>query len=319
MVVTREVVSFSETLPPHADRRGEVLAGFQRPAKTLSPKYFYDERGSQLFEAITRTQAYYPTRTECAILRHHGDAMAEAVGRESVLIELGSGNSEKIRLLLEALRPHLYMPIDISRDFLRASAESLAAAYPWLEVHGVCLDFTQPFELPLPLTDRRRFAFYPGSSIGNFAPPQAQRLLANVRTVVGDDGGLLIGVDLQKDEAVLNAAYNDPEGWTAAFNRNALAHLNQLFDSNFDLNLFEHVAFYNAAAGRIEMHLEARCRHQVHLAGETIHFEKGERIHTENSYKYTQAGFAALAEAAGFHIAERWLDKRHYFAVFLLR
>lgn len=319
MVVTREVVSFSETLPPHADRRGEVLAGLQRPHKTLSPKYFYDERGSQLFEAITRTQAYYPTQTECTILRRHGAAMAAAVGRDSVLIELGSGNSEKIRLLLEALRPHLYMPVDISRDFLLAAAESLAAAYPWLEVHGVCLDFTQPFELPLPAGDRRRFAFYPGSSIGNFAPLQAQHLLANLRAVVGNEGGVLIGVDLQKDEAVLNAAYNDPEGWTAAFNRNALAHLNRLFNGTFDLDNFDHVAFYNAAAGRIEMHLEARVRHQVRLAGETIQFERGERIHTENSYKYTPASFAALAEAAGFHIAEQWLDDRNYFAVFLLR
>ena len=318
MEITREVISFSDVLPPQTNVRDEVLAGLTAPDKTISPKFFYDARGSRLFEAITRTPEYYPTRTEIALMREFGADMAAAIGPDTVLIELGSGSSVKIRLLLEALRPHLYVPVDISREFLLQSAERLVGEYPWLDVHVVCLDFTQPFSLPLPTTGHRRLAFFPGSSIGNFTPEEAQRFLEQVRDLVGEDGALLIGVDLQKDETVLDAAYNDAEGWTEAFNLNALLHLNRLLNGNFDPNRFRHIAYYDAGRHRIEMHLEARVSHRVQLAGQEIDFRAGERIHTENSYKYTRGSFEDLAATAGFSVDAFWTDDKQYFGVFLL-
>ncbi len=298
---------------PEEDILTEVLTGLRRSPKTLPPKYFYDEEGSRLFTQITRQQEYYPTRTEISIFRRHASDIAEVIGSKITLIEYGSGSSEKIRLLLEAVKPEIYAPLDISEQYLRQAVASLAETFPWLEIHATAADYSQEVTLPF-RTRGRRVAFFPGSSIGNFAPPEAQQFLTRIRTLVQDDGGLLIGVDLKKDKQILDQAYNDKAGVTAAFNLNMLSHLNQVAGADFDREKFSHLAFYNEDEGRIEMHLEAQSSHEVNIGDGSVSLRAGERIHTENSYKYSIEEFEALASACGFNLQQRWTDENAWFA-----
>ncbi|QKT03725.1 L-histidine N(alpha)-methyltransferase [Ectothiorhodospiraceae bacterium 2226] len=312
-------VHFYNHRPAPARLEQEVLAGLAARSKAIPPKFFYDARGSALFDAICEQPEYYPTRTEIAILRRHAGEMAGLMGPNALLIELGSGSSQKVRLLLEALQPAAYMPLDISEQHLLRAAHALAEDYPWLEVHAACVDYSSSLTLPPCPPGARRVAFFPGSSLGNFEPDQAQAFLKRVADAVRPDGGLLIGIDLKKDARVLDRAYNDAEGVTAAFNLNLLARINRELGADFDLDGFEHCAFYNAARGRVEMHLVSRRDQQVRMAGRTVRFAAGEHIHTENSYKYSVAEFQALARGAGFAPVQVWTDPQGLFSVHYLQ
>lgn len=304
--------------PALPDMTRDVLAGLGAAAKTLSPKYFYDERGSRLFEDITDLPEYYLTRTEIGILRANRAALARTVGDGGCLIEYGSGASVKVRLLLDACSPAAYVPVDISGAHLTEAARAIHADYG-IAVYPTLADYSAPFELPEPVADLRRVAFFPGSSIGNFDPAAALAFLEGVAEVVGAGGWLAIGVDTKKDPGVLHRAYNDASGVTAAFNRNVLAHINATVGADFDPAAFEHEAVYNEPAGRIEMYLVASREHEVTVAGERIGFARGERLHTENSYKYDEDEFVAMAARAGFECVHTWLDERRYFMVAALR
>ncbi|TVQ49803.1 MAG: L-histidine N(alpha)-methyltransferase [Gammaproteobacteria bacterium] len=311
------VPELSDYQPTLADDREAILTGLTAPQKHLAPKYFYDARGSALFDRICELPEYYPTRTELAIMRERAGDIAAAVGPRACLVEFGSGSSVKIRLLLKGLdHPAAYVPVEISRSHLLAAAGEIAREFPALEVLPVCADFTQPFELPA--TDEpmaRVVAWFPGSTIGNFEPKEARRLLEVMRQQVGDNGGLLIGVDLQKDRGLLERAYNDAAGVTAEFNLNLLRRLNRELGANFDLRAFRHHAHYDAARGRIEMNLISLRTQQVALAGTTLSFDEGEVIVTEYSHKFTREGFAELAASAGFRVAQVWTDPAALFSV----
>lgn len=298
--------------------REDVIAGLSLPQKTLSPKYFYDTQGSRLFEAICRLREYYPTRCELALTRRHLDDIARFAGRGAELIEYGSGASIKTRLLLGALRPAAYVPVDISGDALQAAASRLAREFPRLEIHGVVGDFMQPLTLPVyrARSSRRRVVYFPGSTIGNLTPGEAHAFLRMTRGQVGERGAMLVGVDLKKDANVLHAAYNDAKGVTAAFNLNLLARINRELGADFDLRRFSHYAFYNAALGRIEMHLVSLVKQTVAIGSHHFGFDVGESIHTENSCKYSVEEFRTLALAAGFRTERVWLDAKRYFALF---
>jgi len=305
--------------PREESVREEVIAGLSATPKSLPPKLFYDTRGSALFTAICETPAYYPTRTESAILRQHADEIAAAVGHGCVLLEPGAGDLKKVRLLLEALRPRLYAAFDISREPMVSAAADLARGLPWLRVDAVHADYLRSGIDFLDLPARaRRIVFFPGSSIGNYDPVQAEGMLRQLRTLVGDDGGILIGVDLRKAKAVLELAYNDPGGLTAEFNLNVLARINGELGADFDLGAFAHSAFYSEPRGRIEMHLVSRTDQVVSMGERQFEFRRGESVHTENSYKYTPEGFASLAHAAGFAHHQLWTDPARWFGVFLL-
>lgn len=299
----------------------DVLRGLSRPRKQLPCKYFYDDAGSALFERITELDEYYPTRVERSIMIDHAAAMAALCGPRCLLIEYGSGSSMKTRLLLDHLdRPSGYVPVDISRDHLRQSADALGQAYPHVDVYPLFADFTRPILLPprLPST-ARRVVYFPGSTIGNFAAPAARRLLKHTAQLCGPGGGLLLGVDLRKDPAVLHAAYNDSQGVTAEFNRNVLARVNRELEGDFNLAQFAHEATYNEARGRIEMRLISR-RPQVARVGErAFEFAAGEAILTEYSHKYDLGELAFFCRTAGFETVQTWTDDRRYFAVAFLR
>ena len=295
----------------------EILQGLCETQKTISSKYFYDEHGSELFTEITRQPEYYLTRTEIGLLRHYADEITQEIGEDCLLIEYGSGSSEKIRILLENLRPMAYVPLDISKEYLAAAAGALALEFPWLEVHATCLDFTDDFRLPFTM-DAKRVAFFPGSSIGNFGRTETGEFLARVRRLVGQGGGMLIGVDLKKDPALLNAAYNDANGITESFNLNILNHLNEKFDADFDVSEFEHLAEYEADRGCVAMYLRSRANQEVDIAGTQIKFSAGERIHTENSHKYFADEFIDMARDAGFSEHKLWTDADEWFGVFYL-
>lgn len=317
---TEVQVDFHDYHPETGDVREEVLEGLRRQPKELSPKFFYDERGSELFAAITELPEYYPTRTELSILRERAGEIAKLLGPDCELIEYGSGNSTKVRILLDALEGQpTYVAIDISRDHLLASAEALAADYPDIDVIAVCADYTQPF--PLPETRHHvneRAVFFPGSTIGNFPRSKAREFLRNTAAEVGEGGLLLIGVDLKKDPVRLEAAYDDAAGVTAEFNLNMLRRINEALDADFALDGFRHVALYNEDLGRIEMHLESLREQTVHVAGEAISFAAGERIHTESSHKFTVEQFQALAAECGFTSVHCWTDDEQLFSVHLL-
>ena len=311
-------VHFHNAQPEQGDARGELLAGLEKDQKTVNPKWFYDAAGSDLFEQITQLPEYYPTRTEMRILSDNRAAIAERCGSDCLLIEPGSGSSEKVRLLLDELRPAAYVPLDISAEFLHESAISLGEEYPWLQVRAVCADFNQDWPFPEDLPDGRRVVFYPGSTIGNLEPAAARAFLTQVRQLIGDDGGLLIGVDLHKSSERLNAAYNDAQGVTAGFNLNILQRLNEVLEADFDPESFTHDAFYNTDERRIEMHLVSTEQQTVHFNGQAIAFERGETIHTENSYKYTVESFAELAAEADLVLKQTWLDEERLFSVHYL-
>jgi len=312
-------IQFHDLSPEEASFLDEVKDGLSQTPKTLSPKFFYDQRGSELFDQICDLPEYYPTRTEMGILRQHRDEIAEAIGQHCVLIELGSGASRKIRLLLDILRPAQYTAVDISRDFLVDSARSLAEDFPWLEVLAVCADFSQILSLPTATRKDRRVAFFPGSSIGNFDPDSAKRLLKDVAGMLGPDGLLLIGVDLKKDQEILNQAYNDEAGVTAEFNVNLLRRMQRELGAELDLSGFDHRAWYNPELGRIEMHLVSTREQILSLDGVDYTFQKNETIHTENSYKYAPEEFEAMAHHAGFRREKLWVDENALFSVQLFR
>jgi len=312
-------VTVFDAHPGAVDLRAEVLAGFSVRPRAVPPKFFYDEPGSQLFDRICELPEYYQTRTEMGILQAALPELVQLLGTECMLVELGSGASRKVRLLLEQLRPDAYVGVDISREFLLTSTRALAQDYPWLEVHAACVDFSTGLAIPHRDLDMHKVAFYPGSSIGNFAPEEAVHLLKDVARLVGDEGHLLIGVDLKKPVGILDAAYNDAAGVTAAFNLNLLHRIRRELDTDLEPDTFEHYAFYNPLEGRIEMHLISRLCQEVRVEDRTFTFEAGEGIHTENSYKYTVAEFGALALNAGFHQQRVWLDDQALFSVHLLR
>jgi L-histidine Nalpha-methyltransferase len=295
----------------------EITEGLSHAQASISPKYFYDTRGSAIFEEITRLPEYYPTRVERAIMQRHAGEIAQKVGPGRTVIELGAGNCEKARGLCESIRAARFVAVDISEKFLLEAVAKLRAKLPGLDARAVAADLTREIVLPDDLPMKHRMLFYPGSSIGNFDPPQALGLLQRMRHMLQDDGALLIGVDLRKDVAVLEAAYDDAAGVTAAFNLNALSHLNRIVGSDFDLPGWRHRAFFNHKDSRIEMHLESLADCEVHWHGGSRRFRRGERIHTENSYKYDIEGFAKLLDQAGFHKTVAWTDERRWFAVVL--
>jgi L-histidine Nalpha-methyltransferase len=309
---------FFDQHPETADIHDEIIQGLSAPQPYIQAKYFYDETGSRLFEAICNTEEYYPTRTEVSILRDNIDDIVETLGKDCLLIEPGSGDSYKVRLLLDALKPVAYLPIDISRRYLQDEAQKLAVEFTWLNVHAVCADFTGKLELPYHVEEVNKVAFFPGSTIGNFLPEQAVGVLREIRMMVGDDGGLLVGVDLQKDNAILNAAYNDSEGFTEQFNKNLLCRINRELGADFDLAGFRHLAYFNEAEHRIEMHLVSEQEQQVTIDGQVFSFQKGQSILTEYSHKYTIEHFQRLAEEAGFHCVKTWIDDDQLFSVHYL-
>ena len=295
----------------------DVLLGLRSKPKKLSPKYFYDEAGSELFAKICSLEEYYPTRTEIRILREHSREIAAAIGAGRILIEYGAGSLEKVRILLDALSSLVaFVPVDISHSYLMSSADNLRQSYPDLLIQPVIGDFSQNFDLPkLPSSDDRHIAFFPGSTIGNFDPYPAKDFLTSIANTVGPGGGLLIGVDLQKDVSKLISAYDDSAGITAQFNKNILMRINRELGGDFNLELFSHKVRYDAQSARIEMHLRSLTAQDVNVAGQNFHFTKGETIHTENCYKYTLDSFDAIAENAHFKRHGEWLDHKELFAV----
>nr|WP_245965708.1 L-histidine N(alpha)-methyltransferase [Pseudorhodoferax soli] len=291
-------------------------AALAAPQRSISPKYFYDARGSQLFDAICELREYYPTRTELSLLRGHAAEIAALAGREAEVVEFGAGSLRKVRLLLDALEnPASYVPIDISGEHLAQAAAQLRSDYPGLAVHPVAADYTQPLQLPAGTRKSgMRLGFFPGSTIGNFDPEQALRFLRMAARVLRG-GALLLGADLVKDPAVLHAAYNDEAGVTAAFNLNLLARANRELGTDFDLDGFAHGAFYNSPQRRIEMHLVSRRAQRVQLDGQTYLFEDGETLHTENSHKFSVDSLRALAAEAGFTAGPVWTDPNRLFSL----
>ncbi|MDJ0916358.1 MAG: L-histidine N(alpha)-methyltransferase [Woeseiaceae bacterium] len=302
---------------PDTEEVRSIIEGLSLPEKMISPKYFYDEAGSRLFDEITRLPEYYPTQTELGIMQQNIDDIAALVGEQASLIEFGSGSSMKTHVLLQNLHSlAAYVPVDISEEHLLASAGALRADYPHIEIIPVVADFTKPFDLPTPaIMPVKNIVYFPGSTIGNFEHEDAKALLEVMYTEAGDGGALLIGVDLQKDVAILERAYNDGAGVTAAFNRNMLTHINREYGSNFDVDAFRHDALYNQDEGRIELRLVAKTAQTVQLGDATIEIDAGEGILTEYSHKYTLEGFKELAASAGFAVERVWTDEDQLFSV----
>lgn len=308
-----------QATPEHAAFEADAISGLMTNPKRIAPKYFYDAEGSRLFEEITRQPEYYPTRTEIGILKTRAGEIARVIPPGGALVEFGSGACAKVAIVIEAAALSAYVPVDISGEFLERQAARLAAAYPRLAVHPVVTDFTKPFALPEAVRMMPKAGFFPGSTIGNFEPYDAASFLRNACRVLGPGSFLIVGVDLVKEPAVLNAAYNDAAGVTAKFNLNLLRRINRELNGNFDLQKFEHHAFYNRERGRVEMHIASIARQKVSVAGTTANFRPGESIHTENSYKYTLESFAALARGAGWMPQAAWTDLAQLFSVHLLR
>lgn len=306
--------SFQDFPAARDDLRADVLAGLATSPKAIPPKYFYDEAGCRLFDAICAQPEYALCRTERALMAECLSDIAAAVGKVDCIVEPGAGDCAKVRLLIDALSPTRLVVMDIAGKPLAAAAQALARDYPDLDVAALAMDFLRDLEAAAPwLPAGRRLVYYPGSSIGNFAPGAASALLARFRHLAGADGRLLIGFDLKKDPQRLHAAYNDAAGVTAAFNLNLLARLNRELGADFDLGRFRHYAFYNPVAGRIEMHLVSLGEQDVNVAGQRFHFALGETLHTEHSYKFRRDEFSALAENAGWRLANTW--EREGFAV----
>ena len=297
-----------------------VRFGLNEKPKWLSAKYFYDAAGSELFEEITRLPEYYPTRTELSILERYAPGMAATIPLAAALVEFGAGSTKKARIMLSAA-PQIaaYVPVDISGEFLAAEAAALKRDMPNIAVLPVVADFTRDFELPAQIRNRPRVGFFPGSTIGNFEPQDAAEFLRQAGRILGNGATMIVGIDLIKDEAVLNAAYDDAAGVTAQFNLNILRRMNSELGGDFDLSSFRHRAFDNAADRRIEMHLESTRAQTVMVAGRIFSFAKGETVHTESSYKYTVESFRTLAESAGWRPTAVWTDERHYFSIHALK
>src|SRR6201998_2826316 len=297
---------------------GDVIGDLARHPKRLSPKYFYDAAGSELFEQITVLPEYYPTRTELTILHDRSREISGLIPKGAALVEFGAGATTKVRLLLNECAFSAYVPVDISGDFLKSQADALRADFPDLDVYPVAADFTAPFELPAPVSAMPKVGFFPGSTLGNFEPHEACAFLRSAREILGQGARMVIGVDLEKDERVLYDAYNDAAGVTARFNLNVLHRINRELGGNFDLSAFTHRAIYNRERHRIEMHLISKKQQVVRLLGTSFAFRHGESIHTENSYKYSLERFAALARGAGRKVRTSWPDEANMFSVHAL-
>ncbi|HST31027.1 MAG TPA: L-histidine N(alpha)-methyltransferase [Chthoniobacterales bacterium] len=298
--------------------RDEIFEGLSQSPRKLPCKFFYDEEGAHLFRQICELPEYYITRTEIEILRLHGAEIAETLGPQIELIGLGTGAGTKTRILLEELeRPTVYVPIDISKEQLEKSSERFRKMFPDLQILPVAADYLEPFELPLPRhLSSRSVIYFPGSTIGNFEPDHASEFLARLVELAGEGGGLLIGVDLQKDRHVIEAAYNDSAGVTAKFNKNLLARINRELDADFDLAHWQHYAVYNPSQGRIEIYLLSEVDQTVQIGDQAFQFRAGEKILTEYSYKHTIGGFTMLARQAGFEFQQVWTDDQRWFGVF---
>jgi dimethylhistidine N-methyltransferase len=295
--------------------REELAAGLRLAYPRISPKFLYDSLGCKLFEAICELPEYYPTRTEATILREHGPAIARACDTGATMIDLGAGNCAKAAALFPNLQPRHYVAVDIAGEFVHDAVERLRQRFPAIGMQAIGLDFSTEFDLPGSVAEDRRLFFYPGSSIGNFSLDEANAFLSRLRKHCGDDGGLLIGIDLIKDTATLNAAYNDALGVTAAFNLNILNNANAIAGTNFDVRDWRHNAFFNPVQGRVEMHLEAKSSVTVRWPGGERYFVKTQTIHTENSYKYTLDGATALLGRGGWQVTNAWTDPDARFAV----
>jgi dimethylhistidine N-methyltransferase len=301
---------------PDRDFAASVIEGLSRPRKSLPCRYFYDARGSELFEEITLLPEYYPTRTEIAILETHAAEMAEGVLERAVLVEFGSGSSRKTEILLKNLRDlAAYVPVDVSKSALYDARRRLLERFPALKVRPVVGDFSRPVAFPEDLVKVHKLGFFPGSTIGNFSPSDASRLLGAMRDMLSPDGRLIVGVDLKKDARALVHAYNDEDGVTAAFNLNLLARINRELDGSFDLDCFRHEAIYDPREGRVEMHLVSLKDQAASVRGRWFRFLAGETIHTENSYKYSIDQFQELARAAGWLPGRVWLDAGNLFSM----
>ena len=315
----RRKVTLTDLEPDADDFRAAVIEGLSQPAKSLPYRFLYDAEGSALFDQITQLKEYYPTRTEIGILRESASEIADRMGNGVQLVELGSGSSEKVRILLDALHaPDSYVPIDISRDHLLNAAQAIQDDYPDLTVEAIAADFGQPFELP-PAERGERVGFYPGSTIGNLPPLEARRFLQAWAERLGDGALMLIGVDLRKSADILEPAYDDARGVTAQFTLNLLARANRELGADFDLTAFRHEARYIAEEGRIAIHLVSLADQTVTVGGQSFSFGWGERIHVEDSWKYSIAGFIALAGQAQFEPVCVWTDAEDLFSVHLLR
>ncbi|MEM8784989.1 MAG: L-histidine N(alpha)-methyltransferase [Pseudomonadota bacterium] len=317
---TNPLAFFLDLAPEMSDFRADTVSGLRARPRRLQPKYFYDERGSHLFEKICETDEYYVTRTELALLRDLAPQLERHIRQGATIVEYGAGASQKIRTLLGGLpAPARFIAVDISGDHLQAALTPLAEEFPNIAVGGICADFTDPEALPIPGLEAGEpvLGFLPGSTIGNFAPEQASRFLAGAARHLGQGNCLLIGADLQKDPAVLEAAYNDRAGVTAAFNLNLLYRINRELDGTIDPAAFEHRSLYNADLARVEMHLRAVEDHRFTVGEEGFSIAAGETIHTENSHKYTVDGFQEIAQGAGFKPLDVWVDDRQFFSVHL--
>ena len=317
MLLTEQTQVFSAAIDP-AFRR-DILEGLSRSPKATPPIWFYDRKGSELFEQITDLPEYYPTRTETALLKEHGSDFAAAVGEGRAVVEFGAGSSRKTPHLLHAISPSAYVPIDISGDFLHASSAELASAFPGLPVLPVVGDFNGPLDLPSAIDGMPRLGFFPGSTIGNMEPCAAVDLLRAMRELLGRDSMLLIGMDRIKDRDRLIAAYDDAAGVTAAFNMNLIERINRELDGDLPLDGFAHRAIWNDAKARIEMHLEASRSLQFHVAGQSFQMDAGETIHTESSHKYGERDERLLLRAGGWEPVEEWTDDEGLFGVVLAR
>ena len=297
-----------------------VVDGLSAPHKSLPCRFFYDARGSELFEEITRLPEYYPTRVEIALLEAHAQEIVRGLGEDGALVEFGSGSSRKTEILIAQLpRLSVYAPIDVSKTALEGARRRLSGLYPALSTRAILGDFTHGVSLPEDVAQMRQLGFFPGSTIGNFAPPEAVDVLRAMRRTLAPGSAFVIGVDLKKDARVLVEAYNDSAGVTAAFNLNLLARANRELGADFNLADFRHEAIYDPLKGRIEMHLVSLKEQTIELLGEHFHFRAGERIHTENSYKFSIEQFSGLARAAGWRVSRFWTDARGWFSVFELR
>ena len=320
MISTSASIQLLDLKPAQQDGQAEIIEGLAREQKEISPKYFYDEKGAQLFEEICEQPEYYPTRTEIGIMQSSMEEISDLIGPRASIIEFGSGAGVKTRQLLEGAKDlAAYVPVDISREQLISSSDELANDFPDVEVLPICADFMEPFELPSPqITPDRNIVYFPGSTIGNFSTSQAKQLLRVMRAQAKDDGALLIGVDLVKPRSILEPAYNDAAGVTAEFNLNLLTHLNHAYDADFELQAFEHTAVYDEEHNRIEMRLISLCNQGVQIAGSKFELSEGEYIVTEHSHKYSIDSFESLARQAGFVPQEVWTDTDSLFSVHYL-
>jgi len=313
-----ENVTFHDHKPAALSLYDAVIDGFSQEEKSIPPKFFYDERGSELFDRICEQPEYYLPTVERRMLSRLADEIASLTGTGRILIEPGAGNAAKVRLILDALRPAAFVPMDISFDYLKTAAMDLAREYPWLRVHAACVDFTHSLPIPEQTPEGPRLLFFPGSSLGNFHRSEAGEFLDLVHDTVGEGGMLLIGVDTKKSESLLNAAYNDTAGVTAEFNLNLLHRIHRELNAELDPEAYKHRAFYNTKAGRIEMHLVSRMNQKLRINGYYFDIEKGESLHTENSYKYTPEEFLLLASESRFKSVRHWVDNDGLFAIYLL-